>query len=62
MKVSFDSLCIWDIKFMFDEVFYANSNQVGTSFHCLIGIDVLNLKVSLDLRKKIVISNYISLL
>ena len=32
-KVSSDALCVGDRKFTFDEVFDANSNQVGTSFH-----------------------------
>jgi len=39
-KVSSDALCIGDIKFMFDEVFDGNSNQVGTSLHCVIVIRV----------------------
>jgi len=30
IKVSPKALCIGDIKFMFDEVFDVNSNQVGT--------------------------------
>ena len=51
-KVSSDALCIGDMKFTFDEVFDVNSNQVGTSLHCVTVIRVLNLKVFLDVRKK----------